>query len=225
MMEASKTGRFLDATNEEEVRARAARLEAARGVEVVVAIIARADSYPEVPWKAFAMGAALAALAVALLASLDNGWYATHAVIVAVVAVLAAGGVLALATVWITPLARLFIPAQRREVEVRQYAQALFLENELHRTRRRDGILLLVGLLEHQVVVLADRGVTEKMAADALGRVVAAVTDGLARKRLAESLLAGLGQLDTVLEQHGFQAVPGDTNELDDGVIQRRGPA
>ena len=224
-MEASKTGRFLDATNEEEVRARAARLEAARGVEVVVAVIARADSYPEVPWKAFAMGAALAALAVALLVPLDNGWYATHAVIVAVVAVLAAGGVLALATVWITPLARLFIPAQRREVEVRQYAQALFLENELHRTRRRDGILLLVGLLERQVVVLADRGVTEKITADALGRVVAAVTDGLARKRLAESLLAGLGQLDTVLEQHGFQAVPGDTNELADGVIQRRGPA
>ena len=215
---------FLEAADEEKVRARAARLEAARGVEVVVAVIARADSYPEVPWKAFAMGASLAALAVALLAPVDAGWHAGYAVIEAVVAVLAAGGMLALATVWITPLARLFIPPERREVEVRQYAQALFLENELHRTQRRDGILLLVGLLEHQVVVLADRGVTEKVTADALNRVVAAVTEGIGRKHLAEALLAGLGQLDAILEQARFQAATGDTNELADGVIQRQGP-
>jgi len=216
---------FLETAAGEEVRARAADIEAARGVEVVVAVIARADSYPEVPWKAFAMGASLAALAATVVAFLAPERAALHPVIQTAVAVLAAGGVLALATVWINAFARLFIPADRRAVEVRQYAQALFLESGLHRTRRGDGILLLVGLLERQVVVLADHGVSGTLANDALERVVAAVTDSLGRASLAEALLAGLRKLDEILEQQGFRAAADDANELADDIIQRQGPA
>lgn len=223
-MNVPKASTILEPSAEEDVRARVARLEKARGVEIVTAIVARADSYPEVPWKAFSLGASLMALAAAILALFDPGWDALSAVIETAIAVLAGGSVLALATIWITPFARLFIPAERREVEVRQYAQALFLENELYRTRRRDGILLLVGMLEHQVIVLADRGVAGKLAPDALNRVVAAVTEALTRKTLAEALLAGLQRLDEILEQHGFQAPAGDANEISDGVIQRQGP-
>ena len=224
MASVPKASTILEPAAEEDVRARVARLEKARGVEIVTAIVARADSYPEVPWKAFSLGASLMALAAAILALFDPGWDALSAVIETAIAVLAGGSVLALATIWITPFARLFIPAERREVEVRQYAQALFLENELYRTRRRDGILLLVGMLEHQVIVLADRGVAGKLAPDALNRVVAAVTEALTRKTLAEALLAGLQRLDEILEQHGFQAPAGDANEISDGVIQRQGP-
>ena len=224
MASVPKASTILEPAAEEDVRARVARLEKARGVEVVTAVIARADSYPEVPWKAFSLGASLVALAAAILAFFNPGWDALTAVIETAVAVLAGGSVLALSTIWITPLARLFIPTARREVEVRQYAQAFFLENELFRARRRDGILLLIGLLEHQVVVLADRGVAGKLAADALNRVVAAVTDALARKNVAEALLVGLKLLDEVLEEQGFQAAAGDTNEFPDSVIQRQGP-
>lgn len=224
MAEASKAGLFLDPAATERVRARVASLEAARGVEVVTAVTARADSYPEVPWKAFALGVSLAALAATIVALLAPGWDAFQAVVETAVAVLAAGSVLALATVWITPLARLLIPAERREVEARQYAQALFLEHELHRTRRRDGILILVSLLEHQVVVLADRGVSGRVGQGALEQVVAAVTAALSGAGVADALLAGLARLEEVLAQHGFSAPADDTNELADAVIQRRDP-
>jgi len=216
---------FLDAAAADTVKVRVAGLEAASGVEVVTAVIARADSYPEVPWKAFALGASLAALAAAVMALFEPGWDASVAVVETAVAVLAVGGALALGTVWITPFARVFIPAERREAEVRQYAQALFLEHGLHRTRRRDGILVLASLLEHQVVVLADRGVSEKCAAGEIDSVVATVTSALSRKSLADALLAGLEQLDGILARHGFRAQAGDTNELPDTVIQQRGPA
>jgi len=216
---------FLDAAAADTVKVRVAGLEAASGVEVVTAVIARADSYPEVPWKAFALGASLAALAAAVMALFEPGWDASVAVVETAVAVLAVGGALGLGTVWITPFARVFIPAERREAEVRQYAQALFLEHGLHRTRRRDGILVLASLLEHQVVVLADRGVSEKCAAGEIDSVVATVTSALSRKSLADALLAGLEQLDGILARHGFRAQAGDTNELPDTVIQQRGPA
>ena len=214
----------LDPAAAESVRARVASLESARGVEVVTAVITRADSYPEAPWKAFALGASLAALAAPIAVLINPGWSAFQAVAESVVAVLAAGGALALATVWIAPLARAFIPAERRKVETRQYAQALFLEHELHHTRRRDGILILVSLFEREVVVLADRGVSETIREGALDQVVAAVTTALARVGIAGALHAGLARLDEILGQHGFSASASEMNELADAVIQRRDP-
>jgi len=216
---------FLDPAAADAINARVATLEAARGVEVVTAVIARADSYPEVPWKAFALGTSLAALAAVALALLEPGWAPLEAVAKTAVAVLAGGGALALGTIWITPLARVFIPAERREAEVRQYAQALFLENGLHLTQRRDGILVLVSLLEREAVVVADRGVSDKVARSDLDLVIGTVTAAMSGGKLADALLAGLDRLDDLLENHGVHAQSGDTNELADSVIQQRGPA
>src|SRR3970282_1101159 len=105
----------------------------------------------------------LSAAAAAAMALLAPGWEAAEAVVETAVAVLAVGAAAALATIWIAPLARLFLPRSRRQAEALQYAQAMFLEGELHRTRHRDGILLLIALFEREVVVLADRGVRDKL--------------------------------------------------------------
>ena len=216
---------FLDAAADNAVKQRIAALESSTGVEVVAAVIARADDYPEIPWKAFALGASLAALAAVAAALTEPGWEAYEAVVEAAVVVLAAGAAAALATVWIAPFARLFLPRARRQAEVLQYAQAMFLETELHRTRRRDGILLLVSLFEHEVVVLADRGVREKLGPEELGPVVAAVTAGINRGPLKEALLDGLARLAAALAARGFRAQPGEPNELPDAPVQRRGPS
>ena len=223
MARISRSNLFLEPAAAEAVKARGSALEAASGVEVVTAVIARADSYPEAPWKAFALGASLAALAVAALAFAEPGWDTLAAVIETAVAVLAAGGLVALGTVWIPSLAAVFVPAERRDAEVRQYAQALFLEQGLHRTRHRDGILVLVSLFEHRVVVLADRGVSDKVARTEFDTVVAAVTGALSSASLVDALLTGLDRLQGLLLQHGFHARASDTNELPDGVIQQRG--
>jgi putative membrane protein len=219
------TGTLLDAQAEIELKQRIAALESTTGVEAVVSLIARADSYPEIPWKAFALGASLASLAAVAAVLLEPGWEAAEAVAETAVAALAAGGAAALATVWIAPFARLFLPRARRQAEVLQYAQALFLEAELHRTLRRDGILLLVSLFEHEVVVLADRGVREKLGSAGLEPVIAATTARLARGLLKDALLEGLARLEQALAAHGLRAQPGDANELPDSVIQRRRPS
>ena len=214
---------FLDPSAEAAVKQRAAAVETSTGVEVVAAVIARADSYPEIPWKAFALGTSLAAAAAVAAALLEPGWESAEAVVETVVALLAAGGVIALATVWFAPLARLFLPRTRGQTEVLQYAQALFLEQELHQAHRRDGVLFLVSLFEREVVLLPDRGVRDKLGPGGLDPVVAAVTARLAAGSLENALLDGLAQLEAVLAAHGFRAQPGDSNEISDAVIQRRG--
>lgn len=215
---------LFNAQAESAVRQRVATLEAVTGVEAVSAVIARADSYPEIPWKAFALGSSLAALATVVAALCQPGWEAIEAVLETATAILAAGGVAAIATVWIAPFARLFLPRSRREGEVLQYAQALFLEAGLFRTSRRDGILLLVSLFERQVTVVADSGIRDKVGAADLDSVVAVVTLRLARGQLQDAVLDGIARLEEVLVARGFHAEAGRVNEIPDSVIQR-GPS
>lgn len=216
---------FLDATAEAAVKQRVAGLERSTGVEIVAAVIARADSYPEIPWKAFALGASLALLAAVAAALVAPGWEAAGAIIETAVVALATGAAAALATLWIEPLARLFLMPARRHAEVLQYAQALFLETGLQRTPRRDGILLLVSLFEHEVVVLADRGVRDRLAPAALDAVVGAVTAALARGHVKDALLDGLARLEDTLSANGFRAQPGEPNEVAETLIEQRGPS
>ncbi len=219
------TAPLLDSGAGAAVSQRVAALERATGVELVAAVVARADSYPEIPWKAFALGASFAAGAAVARALLEPGWEAYGAVTGTVVAVLATGAAAALLTLWVAPFARLFLPRARREAEVLQYAQAMFLETELHRTPRRDAILLLVSLFEHEVVVLPDSGVRERLGADALGPVITAVTVRLARGQLQDALLDGIARLEEALSARGFHAQPGETSEISDAVLQRGRPS
>ena len=215
---------FLDATAESAVKQSVARLERSTGVEVVAAVIARADSYPEIPWKAFALGAALALLAAVAAALTAPGWEAAEAIVETAVTALAVGAAAALATVWIAPLARLFLSRARRQAEALQYAQAMFLGAGLQRTPRRDGILLLVALFEREVVVLADNGVRDRVGPAGLDAVVAAVTAALKRGQVKDALLDGLARLEDTLAASGFRAQPGEPDEVADRLIQQRGP-
>jgi len=216
---------LLDAQAEAAVRRRVSGLEAATGVEAVAAVIDRADSYPEIPWKAFALGASAAALAVVAAALRAPGWEAFDAVAQAAVVILAAGAACALASIWIASLARLLLPRTRREAEVLQHAQSMFLESGLSKTSGRDGVLVLVSLFERQVVVVADHGVRGKVPAAELDTVVAAVTARLARGQLGPALLDGLDRLEQVLLGQGFLGRPGAVNEIADSVIQQRRPS
>jgi len=216
---------FLDAPAESTVKQRVARLERSTGVEVVAAVIARANSYPEIPWKAFALGASLALLAAVAAALTAPGWEAAEAIVETAVAALASGAATALATVWIAPLARLFLSRARRQTEALPYAQAMFLDAGLQRTPRRDGVLLLVARFEREVVVLADSGVRDRVGPAGLDAVVAAVTAALKRGQVKESLLDGLARLEETLAASGFRAQPGEPNEVAEALIQQRGPS
>ena len=169
-----------------------------------------------------ALGWLLAAVAAALTAP---GWEAAEAIIETAVAALAVGAAAALATVWIAPLARLFLSRARRQVEALHYAQATFLDVGLQRTSRRDGILLLIALFEREVVVLADSGVRDRIGPAGLDAVAAAITAALKRGQVNEALLEGLARLEEILAASGFRAQPGEPNEVSDALIQQRGPS
>jgi putative membrane protein len=124
--------------------------------QIVLAVIQRSDIYAELPWKAFALGASFTGLLVFILNLLFYDWYPEVTVLIAAAGILAGGAVFALLTLLIPGFAKRFLSPSRTEVEVKQYAESLFLSRELFATRKRVGILVLVSLFERKVVILPD---------------------------------------------------------------------
>lgn len=201
---------------------RAAEVEKRTGVQVVLGVVERSDSYPELPWKAFALGASVAGLVVSASAMARPGWSSGSTALVAAAATLSVGSAAALFAVFAPGFARLFLDAHRAEGEVRQYASSLFLSRELFATRRRTGVLLLVSLFERQVVVIPDTGLARRLDRYALEGILDRMKAPLKEGRVARALEDGLARLEEVLAT----AATGESreNELPDGIVEEKGP-
>lgn len=199
---------------------RVAEVEKRTDTQIVLAVIERSDAYAELPWKAFALGAAAAGLGATLLDLLLPGWYSGVAVLFTVLSMLGTGAACALLCIALPPFARFFMDAHRAEVEVRQYAQSLFLSRELFAARERKGVLLLVSMFERQVVLLPDAGLGRRLSQESLQNVVARMTAAFKTGQAARALENGLAALGENLAAASGEA---RENELPDIIVEEKG--
>src|SRR5436190_252381 len=113
---------FLTPAEADQIAAQVAGIESRTGVQIVAAVVGKCDSYVELPWKAFALGASVSALALVTADTWRPQWATSTTVVAFAGIVLAAGAVLALLAVFVPAFARAFLRAVRAEAEVRQYA-------------------------------------------------------------------------------------------------------
>jgi putative membrane protein len=211
-------------SNQEKSRldGRIAEVEKKTGAQIVLAVIKRSDSYAELPWKAFALAAAVAGLIVFLLDAQRPVWISSTTVLFAVAATLIAGSALALLTLWLPPLARLFLSAHRAEMEVHQHAEGLFLSRGMFATSRRTGILLLISLFEKRVYVLPDTGLRGCLNKEALEGIVMRMTVELSKGIVAVAFERGLDSLENILSATA-SAQTTTVNELPNEIIEEKG--
>jgi uncharacterized membrane protein len=212
---------YLTPIDMQAIEARVAALEEAQGVEVLTMVIGKADVYPETVWKAFALGASLTALAVGAGEVLRPDWVTAFAVVSAAVAILGIGALCALACVYVPAFARLFLRESRATLEVTQYAKAQFLERELFAIESRTAILVLVGMLERRVVILADTGLRAHASVADWDAVIARMTPMLKRGEVGAALLAGLDAIGVLLAGKGL--AHGTHNKFADAPIEASG--
>jgi putative membrane protein len=207
------------------ITARSAELESRVGVQVVAAIIGKADAHVELPWKAFALGAVLSGLAVVVTDLAWPEWPTANGALVDTVTILSTGAASALLAVFVPAYARLFLRSTRRDAEVRRYAEALFLRHELFRTRERNGILILVSCFERKVEILADTGLHRRVSEAEWRPVIVRMTPLLRERRFAEALQEGLAATEELLAAKGLKArvEAGAENELPDRPIDEGG--
>lgn len=107
-------------------------------------------------------------------------------------------------------------PDQMRQVDLR--AQVEFYELDLAQTDARTGVLLLVSLMEHRAVVLADHGISQKLEDTIWQEVVDLMINGVKSGDLAGGMCAAIDRCGELLASH-FPIAEGDINELHDHLI------
>jgi putative membrane protein len=200
------------------IEARIARVERTTGVQVVTAIVARSDAYPELAWKAFALGAAVAALFVVAFDIARPEWMLRYAAWSNATPILGVGGASAILALVLPAYARLFLNRVRAAGEVRQCAQAMFLERELFKTRARNGVLVCASVFERRVEILADVGFHGRVGEREWRTVIDAMTPSLSGARPAAAFTSGLDRLEALLSAKGIAGHRG-RNELPDKPI------
>lgn len=208
----------LSDQDREGLASRVAMLEGRTGAQVVAALVARSDSYPEAPWKAFSLGVALSALAIATGFVVAQPWEGSLPVLAAMALMLGCGAIPALLAVYCDPVARLFTDRLRRRAEVGQHARALFFDRGLDRTRGRIGILLLVSAFEREVVLLSDDGYDGKVDAAGWQELTRRVALLMHHQGAVGAVHAGLDGLEALLLMHGFHG-SGGANELPNAIL------
>jgi len=200
-----------------------ARVEANTGIQIVPAVTGKSDNYPEIPWKAFAIGASLGGLALVVADRVNPHWTTNETARLHMLVVLGAGAVAELLAIFAPPFARLLLSSLRASVEVRQQAESLFLRHGLSSTAGRVGVLLLVSLFERRIEIVADTGFAGRVAPADWQAVIARMTPHLQERRPYRALHAALEAIEQLLAGKGFQALGTEPNELANGVIEDRG--
>jgi putative membrane protein len=200
---------------------RIAEAEKQTGAQVVLASVVRSDSYVEIPWKAFAIGASVASLVTLCMDLFVLGWLTDRLILFSVGVILASGILFVLLTMLFPGFARLFLSHQRKETETMQYAESLFLSRELFSTEDRRGILLLVSQFERQVVILPDTGVRDMLGQEVLNGIISDMTLHLRRNELRQALETGLDGIRAALgsTQKGWTG----KDELSNEIIEEEG--
>jgi len=117
-------------------------------------------------------------------------------------------------------LKRLLIHPEEMTIEVREKALTSFLEQGLHETRDRTGILILISLFERRVQVLADSGINAKVPEKTWDEIVTIVTAGLKSGNACEAVCRAIGRCGELLREH-FPIKSDDSNELPNLIIDK----
>lgn len=129
------------------------------------------------------------------------------------------GGVLgALITSIFEPLKRLLTNKKHLDECTRQRAENAFLEEEVFNTRHRTGIMIFVSFFEHEVIVMADRGISKVVEQREWDKIVADLIGHIRQGKMTEGIEAGVKRCGEILLEKGFHKTPDDVNELRDDL-------
>jgi putative membrane protein len=98
---------------------------------------------------------------------------------------------------------------------------AAFTAHGLHHTKAHTGILIFASLLEHRVVVLADKGINEKVPAGTWDEVVKILTGSLKSGNGCDGFCKAIERCGDILAQH-FPRTADDQDELSNNLVTER---
>ena len=117
-------------------------------------------------------------------------------------------------------LQRLLTTSDDQALQVDMRAQIEFYRSNIHATADATGVLLLVSLMEHRAVVLADSAIDAVVPDETWNEVVDLAIDGIKKGHVGVGLVAAIERCGDILATE-FPIGEDDVNELKDTLIIR----
>ena len=185
-------------------------IESTTSGEIVPAVFAQSDFYPA---SHFRLAIAIGILKPTL--SLFTEWPEGPG---SILWLQLPGLVLGYYLAFIPTLKRWFSTKKEIAEEVHQRALQAFFENNLHATKDRTGILIMVSALEHRVEILADKGINDKVETETWNKILVPFIDQIKNDRLIDGLVETIIECGKVLTEY-FPIKDNDRNELSNKVV------
>lgn len=188
--------------------------------EIVPVIVDKSGRYVEANFKASLLTSFLSFLVIVLLDRYvidpTHTLYYDPLFIFTLVAVCGIGGFF---LPDISPAFRRFFVSRATLDEVTaQRAENAFLEEEVFNTRLRTGIMLFISFFEHEVIVMADSGISKVVDQSEWDKLVGEIILELKKGRVVEGIEWGVQRCGEILLEKGFLKSDDDINELGDDL-------
>ncbi|MDQ2657180.1 MAG: TPM domain-containing protein [Bacteroidota bacterium] len=118
----------------------------------------------------------------------------------------------------VPPLKRWLISRAYLDESCRQSAENAFLEEEIFNTRHRTGIMIFISFFEHEVIVMADRGISKVVEQKEWDHIVSELLSHIRSGNIVEGIEAGIRRCGEILLEKGFHKTADDINELRDDL-------
>ncbi|HEY5917690.1 MAG TPA: TPM domain-containing protein [Chryseolinea sp.] len=189
--------------------------------EIVPVIVERSGRYLIANYKGSLIGASLAFMTMIVLdryiiSNASNTLFYDPVFIFFIVIL---GGVVgALIPHFSEGARRLLLSQVYMDHTTRQRAENAFLEEEVFNTRQRTGIMIFISFFEHEVMVMADRGISKVVEQKQWDMIVADIVAQIRAGHAIEGLEAGIRRCGDLLLEKGFKKTDDDINELSDDL-------
>jgi putative membrane protein len=185
--------------------------------EIVPVFVERSGTYSIAVYRGFLLLAGLAFLAIIVFDRYIPA-LAIYDPLLIFLSITLVGFIGAGATTFIEPLKRLLMSQSHMDKVTRQRAENAFLEEEVFNTRHRTGIMLFISFFEHEVIVMADRGISKVVEQKEWDKMVRAITETVRLGKVTEGIEAAILRCGEILLEKGFLKTVDDVNELRDDL-------
>jgi putative membrane protein len=187
--------------------------------EIVPVIVERSGFYTIANYRGALIASGLAFLVVILLdryVFTQSSFSLLYDPLFIFFLVMMAGVAGAVVPQWSDTLKRSLLVQVHMDNATKARAENAFLEEEVFATRQRTGIMIFISMFEHEVIVMGDKGINEKVQQRDWDHLVNQLTSSIRAGRMIEGIEQAILRCGHILLEKGFHRTDDDVNELRD---------
>ncbi len=185
--------------------------------EIVPVIVGKSGHYTIANYKASLLAGSLAFLCIIFFDRYVPE-FAVYDPLLIFFIVLVAGVLGAGTSYYSDTIKRMLLTQEHMDNATRQRAENAFLEEEVFNTRHRTGIMIFISFFEHEVIIMADTGISKVVEQKVWDKIVSNLTSTIRKDKIVEGLEAALKRCGEILLEKGFHIETDDKNELSDDL-------